>query len=129
MLSIFISYEVFLGICLVPIILFTKSLGLLDIMNIQKSNSIPFSFFFLPLMLIYLIGMLAETNRAPFDLAEAEGDLVAGFNIEYGNINFLLIFLVEYILIILGLFYFNIIFNIFDDDLNYFYFFNYKCLI
>jgi NADH-quinone oxidoreductase subunit H len=90
-----ISYEVFIGLTILPIICITNSFNLLSIINLQ----IQFNWFFiqfLPILIIFLISMLAETNRAPFDLPEAEAELVAGYNIEYSSIAFALYFLGEY---------------------------------
>ena len=73
---------------------------------VEKQESIWFVFPLLPLAMIFLISALAETNRAPFDLPEAEAELVAGYNIEYSSILFVAFFLGEYsnILLMSGLF-------------------------
>jgi NADH-quinone oxidoreductase subunit H len=91
-----ISYELVLGLALVGAILFTQSLSLLDIVNWQRSHVWlivvqPVGF------ILYLISAIAETNRAPFDLPEAENELVAGFHTEYSGFRFSLFFLGEYI--------------------------------
>jgi len=89
-----ISYEVSLGLILVVTLLCVGSLNLVEIVSFQK-----FVFFiipFLPLFLMFLVSILAETNRAPFDLPEAESELVSGFNVEYSSMGFALFFLAEY---------------------------------
>ena len=89
-----ISYEVFLGLCLVPIILLSNSLNLYDIMFAQKNCL--YVWLLLPLQVIFFVGCLAETNRTPFDLPEAEAELVAGYNVEYSGFIFAVFFLSEY---------------------------------
>ncbi len=90
-----ISYEVSLGLLLLPIILLAGSLNLSDIVMAQENTV----WFFLPLfpcVWMFFISILAETNRAPFDLPEAEAELVAGYNVEYSSIIFAMFFLGEY---------------------------------
>lgn len=89
-----ISYEVAMGFTLIPVIMLAGSLKLEDIVLSQTDmwNVIPL----FPLFLIYFISVVAETNRAPFDLPEAEAELVAGFNTEYSAMSFGLFFLGEY---------------------------------
>ncbi|MEK7347364.1 MAG: NADH-quinone oxidoreductase subunit NuoH [Candidatus Eisenbacteria bacterium] len=89
-----ISYELAQGISIVPIIMMTGSLSLAEIGRAQEKMwfIIPQFFGFL----IYLICAVAETNRAPFDLAEAESELVAGFHTEYSSMKFALYFVSEY---------------------------------
>ncbi len=94
-----ISYELALGLSLVGIILIS---GTLDIYNIVEQQSgwygMQWNIFYQPLgFILYLIAAIAETNRAPFDLPEAETELVAGFHTEYSSIKFLLFFNAEYI--------------------------------
>jgi len=94
-----ISYELSLGLSLVGVILMA---GTLDIYSIVEQQSGWFGFhwniFYQPLgFIIYLISAIAETNRVPFDLPEAETELVAGFHTEYSSIKFLLFFNAEYI--------------------------------
>jgi len=89
-----ISYELVIGLILIIVLLFVGSLKIIDIVLNQS-----FIFFlvpFLPLALMFLISILAETNRAPFDLPEAESELVSGFNVEYSSMGFALFFLAEY---------------------------------
>lgn len=90
-----ISYEVSLGLLLLPVILLAGSLNFTDIVMAQATTG----WFVLPLLpcaIMFFISMLAETNRAPFDLPEAEAELVAGYNVEYSSIIFAMFFLGEY---------------------------------
>lgn len=89
-----ISYEVALGLIILPVVLCAGSFNLTDIVLSQKA--IWFVFPLLPLAIIFFISSLAETNRAPFDLPEAEAELVAGYNVEYSSITFAMFFLGEY---------------------------------
>jgi NADH-quinone oxidoreductase subunit H len=84
-----------MGLTILPIILLTNSMNFIDIVNFQK-NTIPFIFPLLPNFIIFCVSILAETNRAPFDLPEAEAELVAGYNVEYSAITFAMFFLGEY---------------------------------
>ena len=95
-----ISYEVSISLIILPIILLSSSLNLNTIVYIQ-SETIWFIFPLFPLSLIFFISILAETNRAPFDLPEAEAELVAGYNVEYSAITFVSFFLAEYTNILL----------------------------
>jgi NADH-ubiquinone oxidoreductase chain 1 len=89
-----ISYELILSSAILLIILFTGSLNLTDIVESQKS--IWFIIPLLPVFVIFFIGALAETNRAPMDLAEAESELVSGFMTEHSSVVFVFFFLAEY---------------------------------
>lgn len=95
-----ISYEVSISLIILPIILFSNSLNLNTIIQMQK-ETIWFIFPLLPIAIIFFISILAETNRAPFDLPEAEAELVAGYNVEYSAIMFAAFFLGEYTNILL----------------------------
>lgn len=95
-----ISYEVSISLVILPIVLFSSSLNLNTIMCSQK-ETIWFIFPLLPISIIFFISILAETNRAPFDLPEAEAELVAGYNVEYSAILFAAFFLGEYANILL----------------------------
>jgi NADH-quinone oxidoreductase subunit H len=95
-----ISYEVSISLVIIPIILFSGSLNLNKIIYTQI-KTIWFFFPLLPLAIIFFISILAETNRAPFDLPEAEAELVAGYNVEYSGIAFAAFFLGEYANILL----------------------------
>jgi len=89
-----VSYEVSLGLILIVALLCVGSVNLINIIVFQS-----FIFFIIPLFplfLMFLISILAETNRAPFDLPEAESELVSGFNVEYSSMGFALFFLAEY---------------------------------
>jgi len=94
-----ISYELALGLALIGVILLS---GTLDIYNIVEQQSgwygLHWNIIYQPLgFILYLIAAIAETNRVPFDLPEAETELVAGFHTEYSSIKFLLFFNAEYI--------------------------------
>jgi NADH-quinone oxidoreductase subunit H len=89
-----VSYEVCIGLILIPVLFCVGSVNFVDIVFFQA-----YVFFlipFLPLCLMFLVSILAETNRAPFDLPEAESELVSGFNVEYSSMGFALFFLAEY---------------------------------
>jgi len=88
-----ISYEVSIGLILINILLCVGSLNLVDIVNFQKSIWLIIPLF--PLFPLFIISALAETNRAPFDLPEAEAELVSGYNVEYSAIGFALFFIGE----------------------------------
>jgi len=90
-----ISYEVAMGLAFVAVFLHAGSMSTSEIVNSQKD--VWFVFTLLPSFLIYVIAMIGETNRAPFDLPEAEGELVGGFHTEYSSLKFALFFLAEYI--------------------------------
>ncbi len=97
-----VSYEVTLGISLIGAIMLAGSMNLGDIVEAQRGTWFGFlpRWFVLPQLLgftLYLISAVAETNRAPFDLPEAESELVAGFHVEYGGFGFAMFFLGEYI--------------------------------
>ena len=86
-----ISYEITIGFTILSVILCAGSLNLLDIVYSQQS--IWFLIPMFPLFVIFFISCLAETNRHPFDLPEAEAELVSGYNVEYSAIGFALFFL------------------------------------
>lgn len=89
-----VSYETAMGLSLIPVVLLAGSLSLRDITLAQAGG-----WFVIPQIVafvIYLIAAVAETNRAPFDLAEAETEIVAGFHVEYSSMKFALFFLGEY---------------------------------
>lgn len=90
-----ISYEVFFSVILLSVFVIAGSASLVGIVEAQ-ALTIWFVVPCLPLAAIFFVALLAETNRAPFDLPEAEAELVAGFNIEYSSILFALFFLGEY---------------------------------
>lgn len=90
-----ISYEVAMGLAFVAVFLYAGSMSTSEIVAAQEDTW--FAFFLLPSFVIYVIAMVGETNRAPFDLPEAEGELVGGFHTEYSSLKFALFFLAEYI--------------------------------
>jgi NADH-quinone oxidoreductase subunit H len=94
-----ISYEVSLSLIILPIIAYNKSYNLIDILFFQKFTGSNI-FFFFPLFLLFFISALAETNRSPFDLPEAESELVSGYNVEYSGFGFAFFFIAEYLNII-----------------------------
>jgi len=89
-----ISYELPMGLILLTICMISGSLNFLTIQEVQNSGW--FLFPLLPQALMWFICCLAETNRAPFDLPEAEAELVAGYNVEYAGMSFALFFIAEY---------------------------------
>lgn len=89
-----ISYEVSFGVTVVSVILLTRSLNLTEIVLQQKQLWNIWPLF--PMFIIFFICSLAETNRHPFDLPEAESELVSGYNVEYAAVGFALFFLAEY---------------------------------
>lgn len=91
-----ISYEISIGLILVPIALFVGSLNLLDVVLAQRYMILGFLSPFFPLFFLFFISSLAETNRPPFDLPEAEAELVAGYSTEYSAMGFALFFIAEY---------------------------------
>jgi NADH-quinone oxidoreductase subunit H len=90
-----ISYEVAMGLALVAVFLYAGSMSTSQIVEAQDTWW--FGLILLPSFVIYTIAMVGETNRAPFDLPEAEGELVGGFHTEYSSLKFALFFLAEYI--------------------------------
>nr|AVJ52664.1 NADH dehydrogenase subunit 1 [Microporus nigrita] len=93
-----ISYEVSMSLIMICIVIFTFGFNFIHFMHYQKG--IWFIFFSFPIFFCWLSSCLAETNRAPFDFAEGESELVSGFNVEYSSGGFAFIFLSEYMNII-----------------------------
>ena len=96
-----VSYEVSIGFVIITVLLSVGSLNLTDVVEAQREGWFAFTggpvpFILLPMFVIFFISALAETNRLPFDLPEAEGELVAGYNVEYSSMTFALFFLGEY---------------------------------
>lgn len=90
-----ISYELILGLIVLIVMAVTSSTQIIDIVNFQKQHG--WLFFYLPVeTAIFLIIIVAETNRAPFDFAEAESELVSGYNTEYSGLPFAFFFIAEY---------------------------------
>ncbi len=90
-----ISYEIAMGLSLVAVFLYAGSMSTSEIVAAQ--TELWYCIILLPSFVIYMISMVGETNRAPFDLPEAEGELVGGFHTEYSSIKFAFFFLAEYI--------------------------------
>jgi NADH-quinone oxidoreductase subunit H len=93
-----ISYEIAMGLSLVSVFIYAGSMSTADIVAAQGQWW--FAVVLFPSFVIYAISMVGETNRAPFDLAEAEGELVGGFHTEYSSLKFALFFLAEYVNIV-----------------------------
>jgi NADH-quinone oxidoreductase subunit H len=92
-----VSYEIAMGFALVGVLMAAQSLNLGDIVRAQQGGF--WHWYFLPLFpmfLVYLIAILAETNRSPFDVAEGESEIVAGFHVDYSGMAFAVFFLAEY---------------------------------
>jgi len=97
-----VSYEVSIGFVIITVLLVAGSLNLTDIVNAQRGDWGLFNWYWLPLFpmfIVFFISALAETNRPPFDLPEAESELVAGFMAEYSSTPYLLFMLGEYVAI------------------------------
>jgi NADH-quinone oxidoreductase subunit H len=92
-----VSYEIAMGFALVGVLMAAQSLNLGDIVKAQEGGILHWYWLPLaPLFLVYLIAGVAETNRAPFDVAEGESEIVAGFHVEYSGMAFAVFFLAEY---------------------------------
>ena len=104
-----ISYEVSLSLIILPLFAAIESFNLLDLLWWQFNGGINLMLF-LPLALLFFISSLAETNRSPFDLPEAEAELVSGYNVEYSGFGFAFFFIAEYLNIIFMCFFSVILF-------------------
>jgi NADH-quinone oxidoreductase subunit H len=94
-----VSYELAMGFALVCVLMAAQSLNLGDIVRMQRGGWGLLNWFWIPLFpifFVYLISGVAETNRAPFDVAEGESEIVAGFHVEYSGMAFAVFFLAEY---------------------------------
>ena len=94
-----VSYELAMGFAIITVLMCVGSLNLTDIVMAQQGDYGMFNWFMFPLLpmaVIFFISTVAETNRHPFDLPEAESELVSGFNVEYSAMAFALFFLGEY---------------------------------
>ena len=99
-----ISYEVSIGLIIIGVIISTGSMNFGDIVRAQDGAYGTFSWYWLPhfpMLFLFLISAMAETNRPPFDLPEAESELVAGYQVEYSSTPFLLFMIGEYVAIVL----------------------------
>jgi len=124
-----ISYELILSSAILLVVLLTGNLNMT--INIEAQKVIFFAIPLLPIFIVFFIGCIAETNRAPFDLAEAESELVSGFMTEHSAVIFVFFFLAEYASIVLICIFTSILFlggylSIFSLDflLNIIYIFN-----
>jgi len=98
-----VSYEVSIGFVIITVLLCVGSLNLTDIVAAQDGRFGLFNWFWLPLFpmfIVFFVSALAETNRPPFDLVEAESELVAGYMVEYGSTPYMLLMLAEYVAIL-----------------------------
>jgi len=94
-----VSYEIAMGFALVCVLMASQSMNVGDIVRGQQGSHGLLNWYFIPLFpmfLVYLISGVAETNRAPFDMAEGESEIVAGFHVEYSGMAFAMFFLAEY---------------------------------
>jgi NADH-quinone oxidoreductase subunit H len=92
-----VAYEIGMGFALVGVLMATGSMNLGTIVHTQEGGLLSWNWFWLfPLLMVYFICGVAETNRAPFDVAEGESEIVAGFHVEYSGMAFALFFLAEY---------------------------------
>jgi len=91
-----VSYEVAIGFSIICVLIYSGSLNLREIVESHKHMPLYIELLLLPMFVVFFISILAETNRHPFDLPEAEAELVAGYNVEYSSMGFALFFLGEY---------------------------------
>ena len=99
-----ISYEVSIGLIIIGVIISTGSMNFGDIVNAQRGSAGLFNWYWVahfPMLFLFFISALAETNRPPFDLPEAESELVAGFQVEYSSTPFLLFMIGEFMAVVL----------------------------
>jgi NADH-quinone oxidoreductase subunit H len=97
-----VSYEIAMGFALVGVLMAASSLNLSDIVRGQAGGAAAWYIWPLfPLFVVYLVSGIAETNRHPFDVAEGESEIVAGFHVEYSGVAFAVFFLAEYMNMIL----------------------------
>src|SRR4030095_4482045 len=92
-----VAYEIAMGFALVGVVMASGTLNIGKIVAGQSGGPLSFYWFWLfPLVLVFFISGVAETNRAPFDVAEGESEIVAGFHVEYSGVAFAIFFLAEY---------------------------------
>jgi len=97
-----VAYEIAMGFAMVGVLMASGSLNLGAIIRAQQGGALSWNWFWLfPLLIVYFISGVAETNRAPFDVAEGESEIVAGFHVDYSGMAFALFFIAEYINVIL----------------------------
>ncbi len=94
-----VSYEVALGLSIIGVIIMSQSLSLVDIVNAQ-AEGVWYILLQPVAFVIFMISAFAETNRTPFDLGEAESELIAGYNLEYGSVKFAMFMAAEYVAMI-----------------------------
>ena len=93
-----VAYEIAMGFALVGVLMAARSLNIGDIIHAQSGGALSWNWFWLfPLLVVYFIAGVAETNRAPFDVAEGESEIVAGFHVDYSGMAFALFFIAEYV--------------------------------
>ena len=92
-----VAYEIAMGFAMVGVLMASRTMNLGKIIDMQVGGPLSWNWFWLfPLFVVYFISGVAETNRAPFDVAEGESEIVAGFHVEYSGMAFALFFLAEY---------------------------------
>ena len=91
-----VSYEVAIGFSIITVLIYAGTLNLTEIVEAHKTMPLYMELLLLPMFVVFFVSILAETNRHPFDLPEAEAELVSGYNIEYSSMAFALFFLGEY---------------------------------
>ena len=97
-----VAYEIAMGFAMVGVLMASGSLNIGDIIQAQHGGPLSWNWFWLfPLLIVYFISGVAETNRAPFDVAEGESEIVAGFHVDYSGMAFALFFIAEYVNMIL----------------------------
>ena len=97
-----VAYEIAMGFAMVGVLMAAGSLNVSDIVLAQRGGPLSWNWFWLfPLFIVYFISGVAETNRAPFDVAEGESEIVAGFHVDYSGMAFALFFIAEYVNMIL----------------------------
>ncbi|HEX4150593.1 MAG TPA: NADH-quinone oxidoreductase subunit NuoH [Steroidobacteraceae bacterium] len=97
-----VAYEIAMGFAMVGVLMASGSLNMGEIVQAQRGGALSWNWFWLfPLLVVYFISGVAETNRAPFDVAEGESEIVAGFHVDYSGMAFALFFIAEYVNMIL----------------------------